>query len=59
MKQKNKPFKFKISGISYSSLLGDELLSIRALIGNFTIVKTRRCLFGKMYIWVVPKDSKK
>lgn len=55
MKQKNKPFKFKISNISYPSSLGDELCSIRALIGDFTIVKTRRCLFGNMYIWVVPK----
>ena len=56
MKQKINPFKFKISSISYPSSIGGELCSIRALIGDFTIVKTRRCLFGNMYIWVVPKD---
>lgn len=57
MKQKIKPFKFKISSISYPSSIGGELCSIRTLIGDFTIVKTRRCLFGNMYIWVVPKDK--
>lgn len=58
MKQKIKPFKFKISSISYTSLISSELYCIRALIGDFTVVKTKRCLFGNMYIWVVPKDSK-
>ncbi len=57
MKQKINLFKFKISSISYPSSIGGELCSIRAMIGAFTIVKTRRCLFGNMYIWVVPKDS--
>lgn len=57
MKQKIKPFKFKISNISYTSLLGSELYSIRNLIGDFKVIKVRRCLFGDMYIWVVPKDS--
>lgn len=57
MEQKIKPFKFKISSISDPSSIGGELCAIRALIGDFTVVKTRRCLFGNMYIWVVPKDS--
>ena len=55
MEQKIKPFKFKISSISYPSLFSSELHSIRELIGGFNVVKVRRCLLGDMYIWVVPK----
>ena len=54
MKQKNKPLKFKIPGAIYPALHAS------AMIGDFAVVKTRACwLSGDMYIWVVPKDSKK
>lgn len=56
MKRKNKPFKFKISSMVYPFLFSSELNSIRELIGDFDVVKVRRCLLGDMYIWVVPKD---
>ena len=57
MKQKIKPFKFRVSRLNYLSLLNDELRAIRGLIGDFVVVKTRACwLSGDMYIWVVPKD---
>lgn len=57
MKQKNKPFKFRVSRLNYLSLLDGELRAIRELIGDFTVIKVRNCWFGNMYIWVVPKDK--
>lgn len=58
MKQKNKPLKFKIPGAVYPALHASAIQSIRVLIGDFAVVKTRACwLSDDMYIWVVPKDS--
>lgn len=59
MKQKNKPLKFKIPGAVYPALHASAIQSIRELIGDFTVIKVRNCWFEDMYIWVVPKDSKK
>lgn len=57
MKQKIKPFKFRVSRLNYLSLLNDELRAIRGLIGDFTVIKARNCWFEDMHIWVIPKDS--
>lgn len=54
---KQKPFKFRVSRLNYSSLLDDELRAIRGLIGDFTVVKVKYCWFEDMHIWVVPKNS--
>ena len=53
---KQKTFKFTVSRLTYPASLDSELRAIRELIGNFTVVKVKKCWFEDMHIWVVPKD---
>ena len=55
---KDKLFKFKVSSLNYDLLLRDELDTIKKLIGDYEIVKTRNCPMGfDMKIWCKKKDD--
>lgn len=56
---KEKLFKFKISDVAYPSLVSRDLGGIRQILGDFEVVKIKRCWWPTdMYIWVrkVKKD---
>lgn len=55
---KEKLFKFKVSEIEYDSLLRDELFAIKNMIGDYEVVKTRRCFMPtNRIIWCRKKDD--
>ena len=55
---KDKLFKFKVSDIEYDALLRDELTAIKQMIGDYEIVKTRRCFMPTdRIIWCKKKDD--
>lgn len=57
---KEKLFKFKVSSVQYAELLRDELEVIKAIIGDYEIVKKRDCPMGfDMKIWCRKKDNNK
>lgn len=55
---KDKLFKFKVSDIEYDALLRDELTAIKRMIGDYEIVKTRRCFMPtNRIVWCKKKDD--
>jgi len=50
-------FKFTVHSTEYGSLLDNDLASIRKLLGEFEVVKVRKCPFTPwhMKIWVKRK----
>lgn len=55
---KEKLFKFKVSDIEYDALLRDELFAIKNMIGDYEVVKTRRCFMPtNRIVWCRKKDA--
>lgn len=55
---KDKLFKFKVSNVQYECMLSDELNAIKQMIGDFDVVRKRRCLIPTdMIIWCKKKED--
>lgn len=55
---KDKLFKFKVSNVQYELLLRNELNAIKQMIGEYEVVKKRRCIMPtEIIIWCKKKDD--
>ena len=55
---KDKLFKFKVSNLDYAMLIRNELDSIKKIIGDYEVVKTRNCLGGfNIKLWCKKKED--